>query len=69
VPEPFILPARCVYSAGSFNLVVEVAYLDMLAKTFMRGPGETVGTFALGANRRSHEQARRLLSECLPGDG
>ena len=47
VPEPFILPARCVYSAGSFKLAVEAAYMDMLANTFMRAPGESVGTFAL----------------------
>ena len=26
---------------------VEVAYMDMLANTFMRAPGEAVGTFAL----------------------
>ncbi len=31
----------------SFKLDVEVAYLDMLANTFMRAPGEAVGTFAL----------------------
>jgi xanthine dehydrogenase YagR molybdenum-binding subunit len=47
VPEAFILPARCVYGAGSFKLGVEVAHLDMLANTFMRAPGESVGTFAL----------------------
>jgi xanthine dehydrogenase YagR molybdenum-binding subunit len=47
VPEPFILPARSGYAAGSFKLSVEVAYMDMLANTFMRAPGEAVGTFAL----------------------
>jgi xanthine dehydrogenase YagR molybdenum-binding subunit len=47
LPEPFILPTRCTYRAGSFKLDVEVAYLDMLANTFMRAPGESVGTFAL----------------------
>ncbi len=47
MPEPFILPARSVYAAGSFKLDVEVAYLDMVANTFMRAPGESVGTFAL----------------------
>jgi xanthine dehydrogenase YagR molybdenum-binding subunit len=47
LPEPFILPTKGVYAAGSFKLDVEVAYLDMLANTFMRAPGEAVGTFAL----------------------
>ncbi len=47
LPEPFILPTRGAYAAGSFKLDVEVAYMDMLANTFMRAPGESVGTFAL----------------------
>lgn len=47
MPEPFVMPARSAYAAGSFKLDVEVATLDMLANTFMRAPGEAVGTFAL----------------------
>ncbi len=47
VPEPFILATQCLYAAGSFKLAVETAHLDMLANTFMRAPGESVGTFAL----------------------
>ncbi len=47
LPEPFILPTRGAYAADSFRLDVEVAYMDMLANTFMRAPGEAVGTFAL----------------------
>jgi xanthine dehydrogenase YagR molybdenum-binding subunit len=47
LPEPFILPARSAYAAGTMALEVEVAYLDMVANTFMRAPGEAVGTFAL----------------------
>ena len=47
LPEPFILPTMSAYAAGAFRLDVEVAYLDMLANTFMRAPGEAVGTFAL----------------------
>ena len=47
LPEPFILPTRSAYAAGSFRLDVDVAYLDMLANTFMRAPGEAVGTFGL----------------------
>ena len=47
MPEPFILPAMSGYAAGSFKLGVETATLDMLANTFMRAPGESVGTFGL----------------------
>ena len=47
MPEPFILGTQCLYAAGSFKLSVETAHLDMLANTFMRAPGESVGTFAL----------------------
>jgi xanthine dehydrogenase YagR molybdenum-binding subunit len=47
MPEPFILPAMSVYGPESLRLKVEVAYQDMLANTFMRAPGEAVGTFAL----------------------
>ena len=47
MPEPFILPAKSAYSSASFKLHVEAAKMDMLANTFMRAPGESVGTFAL----------------------
>lgn len=47
MPEPFILPARNAYAARSFRLDVETATIDMLANTFMRAPGESVGTFGL----------------------
>ena len=47
MPEPFIVPTQSAYAAGTFKLEVQVATLDMLANTFMRAPGESVGTFAL----------------------
>ena len=47
MPEPFILPSRSAYAAGSFKLAVETVKLDMVANTFMRAPGESVGTFGL----------------------
>ncbi|WP_312794821.1 xanthine dehydrogenase family protein molybdopterin-binding subunit [Tianweitania sp.] len=47
MPEPFILATKSAYAARNFKLDVEVTYLDMLANTFMRAPGESVGTFAL----------------------
>jgi len=47
LPEPFITPAMCLYSAGTVKLDVQAADMDMLANTFMRAPGEAVGTFPL----------------------
>ena len=45
--EPFILPVMSAYASGSLKFDLEVAYIDTLANTFMRAPGEAVGTFAL----------------------
>lgn len=47
LPEPFIMATRGAYASSAFLLDVEVATMDMLANTFMRAPGEAVGTFAL----------------------
>lgn len=47
LPEPFILPARCLYAADTVKLDVQVVDLDTVANTFMRAPGEAVGSFAL----------------------
>ena len=47
MPEPFILATRGAYAADSFKLAVETVTMDTLANTFMRAPGEAVGTFAL----------------------
>jgi xanthine dehydrogenase YagR molybdenum-binding subunit len=46
-PEQFSFPARHLYAADAIHLAQEVADMDMLANTFMRAPGESVGTFAL----------------------
>ncbi len=46
-PEQFTFPARHLYASGSFLLDQKVADIHMLANTFMRAPGESVGTFAL----------------------
>ena len=46
-PEQFTFPARHLYAAKSMRLEQKVADLDMLANTWMRAPGESVGTFAL----------------------
>jgi xanthine dehydrogenase YagR molybdenum-binding subunit len=47
LPEPFIAQTMCLYSAGSIQLGIQAAELDMLSNTFMRAPGEAVGSFAL----------------------
>jgi xanthine dehydrogenase YagR molybdenum-binding subunit len=47
MPEPFIVGSKSGYAADSVTLSVDVVRLNMLANTFMRAPGESVGTFAL----------------------
>ncbi len=47
MPEPFILATRSAYRADNIRLDVQQVELDMLGNTFMRAPGEAVGTFAL----------------------
>ncbi len=46
-PEQFTFPARHIYATKSFTIGQKVADMDMLANTFMRAPGESIGTFAL----------------------
>lgn len=47
MPEPFILGTRAAYAVPNIALRVDVTRMNMLANTFMRAPGEAVGTFAL----------------------
>ena len=47
VPEPFILATGTVYAADAFRLEVKAVELDTVGNTFMRAPGEAVGTFAV----------------------
>ncbi len=46
-PEQFSFPARHIYAVPNFTIGQKVADMDMLANTFMRAPGESIGTFAL----------------------
>jgi len=46
-PEQFSFPARHLYATKTFTIGQKVADMDMLANTFMRAPGESIGTFAL----------------------
>ncbi|WP_395332059.1 xanthine dehydrogenase family protein molybdopterin-binding subunit [Novosphingobium sp. BL-8H] len=61
MPEPFILPTRSAYASETLKLDVQTVELDMLANTFMRAPGESVGTFGL-------ESAMDELAEVLGMD-
>jgi len=47
VPEPFITPAQSLYASKTRELRVQTATMDMVANTFLRAPGESVGTFTL----------------------
>lgn len=47
MPEPFTLPTRSAYATETLRLEVKHVELDMVSNTFMRAPGEAVGTFAL----------------------
>jgi xanthine dehydrogenase YagR molybdenum-binding subunit len=45
--ETFTLTTRSLYASESFDIVQHTLDLDVLANTFMRAPGEAVGTFAI----------------------
>ncbi|TQM43853.1 xanthine dehydrogenase family protein molybdopterin-binding subunit [Pseudonocardia cypriaca] len=47
VVEPFTFPARHMYATGALHTDQHVVDVDMIANSFMRAPGEAVGTFAL----------------------
>jgi xanthine dehydrogenase YagR molybdenum-binding subunit len=45
--EAFTLSGRSLYASESYDVVQQAIELDVLANTFMRGPGEAVGTYAI----------------------
>lgn len=45
--EGFSLTGRSLYASESFDIVQHYVDLDLLANSFMRGPGEAPGTFAI----------------------
>ena len=47
LPRQFSFPARHLYAAENILVSQKIVELDMVANTFMRAPGESVGTFAL----------------------
>lgn len=46
-PEQFSLSSRVLYRSESFEFIQRHLDLDMVPNTFMRAPGEAIGTFAL----------------------
>ncbi|MGZ4955202.1 MAG: xanthine dehydrogenase family protein molybdopterin-binding subunit [Methylobacter sp.] len=46
-PEQFTFPARHLYAAKNIFVGQKIVKLDTIANTFMRAPGESIGTFAL----------------------
>lgn len=46
-PEQFSFPVRHLYGSESFYIGQKIMYLNTVANTFMRAPGESIGTFAL----------------------
>jgi xanthine dehydrogenase YagR molybdenum-binding subunit len=59
--EPFSLPARHLYATGSLKVAQRIAKQPTVANTFMRAPGEAVGSFGL-------ESAIDELAELLDMD-
>jgi xanthine dehydrogenase YagR molybdenum-binding subunit len=45
--EQFTFPARHLYATENLFLLQKLTHLDTVANTFMRAPGESIGTFAL----------------------
>ena len=45
--EQFTFPARHLYAAENILIEQKIVNLDALANTFMRAPGESIGSFAL----------------------
>ena len=46
-PEQFTFPARHMYASENLLVDQSVVHLNTTANTFMRAPGESIGTFAL----------------------
>lgn len=46
-PEQYSLSSRALYSSKSFEIIQRHLDLDIVPNTYMRAPGEAIGTFAL----------------------
>jgi xanthine dehydrogenase YagR molybdenum-binding subunit len=58
-PEQFTFPARHLYKTSALRVRQKIVHLDMVANTWMRAPGESIGTFALESalDELAHELA------------
>ena len=45
--EQCTFPPRHLYASPNFYIGQKIVYLDTVANTWMRAPGESIGTFAL----------------------
>lgn len=45
--EQFTFPVRHLYTSENFKIGQKIVNLDMVPNTYMRAPGESIGTFAL----------------------
>jgi xanthine dehydrogenase YagR molybdenum-binding subunit len=46
-PEQFSFPPRHLYAMESYRIAQKVTVVNRVANTFMRAPGESIGTFAV----------------------
>ncbi len=46
-PEQFSFPPRHMYGMGSYRIAQGITEINRVANTFMRAPGESIGTFAV----------------------
>lgn len=76
--EGFSLTGRSLYASESFDIVQHYVDLDLVANSFMRGPGEAPGTFAIecAMDELAHalgmdpiELRRRNAATCDPISG
>jgi xanthine dehydrogenase YagR molybdenum-binding subunit len=76
--EAFTLTGRSLYASESYDIVQHTLDLDVLANTFMRAPGEAVGTYAIecAMDELAHELGmdpvelrRRNVPDCDPVTG
>lgn len=76
--EQFSMTGRTLYAAETFKIEQRHIDLDLLANSFMRAPGEAVGTFALESamDELAHaigldpiELRRRNVAHCAPLSG
>lgn len=76
--EAFTLAARSLYKSESYDIVQHTVDLDVLANTFMRAPGEAVGTYAIESamDELAHELGidpitlrKRNIGDCDPVSG